>query len=405
MYYRLRTFTYTNVILALVIIINSCTSNVEQNKQIIYDIRSAINNESSLELNQEIIDAQYVPLQITDNNESLIDGILDYAVTEKNIYILPSKEARIVLFDKNGNFIKTLIKEGQGPEEFSGLLSGIQADEKGDRLYLYGNMVWEYTLDGTFIKSYQQKAPFIYKRKIEKDRFGAIAMPFVPFSAGSFGIGIFSEEGNLIMNKNDFYSSLISKEKTGLTINMAFSQSNTGNSILFKLGSNDTIFRICKDTIQTACILKLQNSNEEIVRSLDISDFSDMLGERRSNHEIFIQDIFETEKHYYLRCRHNQAFYVISLTKGKNEILVERCEQPGSLKEMGDVTLQHGMLGSKCYQQFPIWGRTQQNELIQVITPAELFLYQEKCHTKIPEALKGIKEDSNPIFIFYKLKN
>ena len=135
MYYRLRTFTYTNVILALVIIINSCTSNVEQNKQIIYDIRSAINNESSLELNQEIIDAQYVPLQITDNNESLIDGILDYAVTEKNIYILPSKEARIVLFDKNGNFIKTLIKEGQGPEEFSGLLSGIQADEKGDRLY------------------------------------------------------------------------------------------------------------------------------------------------------------------------------------------------------------------------------------------------------------------------------
>ena len=72
---------------------------------------------------------------------------------------------------------------------------------------------------------------------------------------------------------------------------------------------------------------------------------------------------------------------------------------------MGDVTLQHGMLGSKCYQQFPIWGRTQQNELIQVITPAELFLYQEKCHTKIPEALKGIKEDSNPIFIFYKLKN
>ena len=388
-----------------VLMITSCTSDNEQQGMITYDVRSAIDHASMLNLDQEIADVHYVPLEMTDDDESLIDGILDYAVTTKYIYVLPAQETRVVLFDRKGNFIKTLIKEGQGPSEFSGLLTGLQADEKSDRLYLYGNKVWEYSLDGEFIKSYPSDIPIIYKRKIGDDRFGAVAMPFVPFSAGSFGIGVFSEEGDMLRHKNDFYINSLSKEKTGLTVNIAFAQSDTGHSILFKLGSNDTIFRICADTIQAACVVNLQNSEEEAIRSLDISDFSDLQGERRSNHEIFVQDMFETAKYYYLRCRHQQAFYVVALTKGKNEIRAERCEQPGTLKELASVTLQHGLLGSKSYHQFPIWGRTMQNELIQVITPDELDFYQEKCEIQIPEALEGIQEDANPIFIFYNLKN
>ena len=83
---------------------------------------------------------------------------------------------------------------------------------------------------------------------------------------------------------------------------------------------------------------------------------------------------------------------------------MEKCEQPGTLKEMGDVTLQHGMLGSRSFQNFPIWGKTQGDELIQIITPSELALYREKCTIEVPKALSNIDEDSNPIFIFYKLK-
>lgn len=383
---------------------HSCSWNAKQDIDIKYDVRDAVNQVSSLNLQKEISSVSYVPLETTNDDESLIDGVLDYAVTENHIYILPAKEARVVLFDRNGHFVKTLIREGQGPEEFSGLLFGIQAVEASDRLYLYGNMVWEYTLDGTFIKSYPQKAPMIYERRIGEELFAAVAMPFTPFATNSFGLGVFDKEGNLLFNKNNFYSDLLEKEKTGFTVNMAMTLSDAGNSVLFKLGSNDTVFRITQDSIKAACILDLQNSNEEIVRSLNITDFSDMLGERRSGHEIFVQDLFETSRCYYLRCRYNQAFYVISLNKENKEILVEKCEQPGTLKEMGDVTLQHGMLGSRSFQNFPIWGRTQGDELIQIITPSELALYREKCNIEVPKALSNIDEDSNPIFIFYKLK-
>ena len=56
----------------------------------------------------------FVPLEVTTDDASLIDGVYDYAVTDRYIYVLPVKEPRIVLFDRQGRFIRTLVKEGQG---------------------------------------------------------------------------------------------------------------------------------------------------------------------------------------------------------------------------------------------------------------------------------------------------
>lgn len=46
---------------------------------------------------------------------SLLDGVSEYALTSKYIYVSPVKEQRIVQFDRKGHFIKTLIPFGQGP--------------------------------------------------------------------------------------------------------------------------------------------------------------------------------------------------------------------------------------------------------------------------------------------------
>ena len=89
---------------------------------------------------------------MTTDDASLIDGVYDYAVTDRYIYVLPVKEPRIVLFDRQGRFYPDVVKEGQGPGEFSGILPCIQVDERNDRLFLFSNnRVWEYTLEGEFI--------------------------------------------------------------------------------------------------------------------------------------------------------------------------------------------------------------------------------------------------------------
>ena len=60
------------------------------------------------------------------------------------------------------------------------------------------------------------------------------------------------------------------------------------------------------------------------------------------------------------------------------------------------------MSGTKSYENFPVWGRVENKELIQVITPYELSLYANEPIT-IPTELKNINEDENPVFVFYKL--
>ena len=113
------------------------------------DIRAGLENPKSLKLSDEIESVDDVPLEVTSDDASLIDGVANYAVTDKYIYVLPVKEQRIVLFDRQGHFIKTLIPFGQGPGEFSGFVASMQADEKNNRLYLFStDRVEVYTLDG-----------------------------------------------------------------------------------------------------------------------------------------------------------------------------------------------------------------------------------------------------------------
>lgn len=370
------------------------------------DIRNGVDHPATLKLEDEIESVSYVPLEVTDDDASLVDGVYDFAVTSKYIYVLPVKEPRIVLFDRQGRFLKTLMSEGQGSGEFSGLLTCIQADEKSNRLNLFsGDRVWIYTLEGEFVEQRTLSYQCIFQRQTGADRFAAVAFPFVPFQSGSFGLGIFSAKGDAIATKNDFYSPLLPAEKTGFTTSIAATYSEQQNSILFKQGSNDTVFRIADDKIVPACVLILQNSDKEVIRSLDVTDFSDISGEHREDKDFFVSDIFETPSRYYFRLRYNQGHCVASVDKRTGETLVERCEQPGTLREIAATNLQHGMLGTKSYKNFPIWGRMMgDNNLTQIVTPYELSMYKELNTISIPDNLKTDEEEGNPIFIFYKLK-
>lgn len=83
------------------------------------DLRQGIDHPSMLNLQDEVESVEYIPLETTDDPASLLDGVSEYALTSKYIYVSPVKEQRIVQFDRKGHFIKTLIPFGQGPGEFS----------------------------------------------------------------------------------------------------------------------------------------------------------------------------------------------------------------------------------------------------------------------------------------------
>lgn len=369
------------------------------------DLRETMNHPSMLDLKEEIESVEYIPLETTDDPASLLDGVSDYAMTSKYIYVSPVKEQRIVLFDRQGYFIKTLIPFGQGPGEFSNLLTGIQVDEKNNRLLLFsGNQIGVYTLDGEFIQNLYHDYQILYQGLVDEDRLASVAFPYIPFQSGSYGLGIFTEKGDTITIKNDFSSPLVPAGKAGFTASLAATYSEQQKSVLFKTGSNDTVFRISQDKIYPACVLNLQNSDNEVIRSLDATDFNSLRTNLGDERDIVVTDLFETPRSYYFRCRYDGGNYAVSVHKKSGKVLTERCEQPGDLRRMSDANLLFGMLGTRSYNGFPIWGRTNGEDLVQLVTSSELGLYEGRSDVSIPDELKEINEDSNPVFIVYKLR-
>ena len=368
------------------------------------NLRELISNPSMLSLNEEIKQVEYIPLRTTEDDQSLIDGVAGFAVTSKHIYVYPVKEQRIVLFSRQGKFIRTLITFGQGPGEFNDMLSDIQANEERNRLYLFGfSGIWEYTLEGEYLQKYEYKQQAIFQRLLTVDRLGAVAFPYMPFKNGSFGLGIFTLQGDTIAIKNNFYASGVAPEKAGFTIRSAASYTPIDNSILFKMGANDTVFRITDKTIEPACILQLNNSNKEVRMSIDATDFGSMQ-DSGSSSDIIISEMMETPSYYYFRLRYDEGHFVMALHKETGKAMVEKCIQPADLTTLSDANLLSGMLGTRSYQNFPIWGRMEGDCLAQIITPYELSLYKETNKITIPEALQGVGEDDNPIVILYHLK-
>ncbi len=380
----------------------SCHSNqVKQTGELTASVREALHSPAILPLADEIESAEYIPLEITEDDASLIDGVVDFAITSKSIYVLVGKEARIVQFDRQGHFLRTFLQQGQGPNEFRGMIGFIQADEASNRFYVIGSKIGVYTLDGQFVEDFPINRPVIYAHHLSNNRIGAVSMPLMPFQSGSFGIGVFREDGEVIITKNDFYSPLVPQENSGFTFGVMCSPSDVERSVLFKMASNDTIFRLTADTIQPALIAGLGNSDNEVVRGLDTRK----LEKFPAAGDIFVTDIFETPKCYYLRMLLNEKYYVASVNKQSGETVVEQCDTPGKdAYKLADFNMQLGMVGSKGYKQFPIWGRTLGNSLVQVVTPYEIEMFQEQTEIKVPQELQVKDANENPIFIIYKVK-
>lgn len=384
-------------------VLASCNSNqVNQTGLLTASVREALHSPATLPIADEIESVEYIPLEMTNDNASLIDGVVDFAITSKYIYVLVGKEARIVLFDRQGHFLRTFLQQGQGPDDFNGMIGFIQANEADDRFYVIGNKIGVYTLEGKFMEDLPIKSPIIYAHHLGNNRVGAISMPFMPFQDGSFGIGVFGENGEVIMNKNDFYSPLVPRENSGFTFGFTGSPSDgEQQSVLFKMASNDTIFRLSADTIRPALVTNLGNSDEEIIRGLNTQDIKKF----PADGDIFVLDMFETSHRFYLRMKLNEKCYVASVDKQNGKTVVEQCDIPEkSADNLGDINMQLGMLGSKGYNQFPIWGRVLGNNLVQVVTPYEIETYKEQTKITIPQELEKISANENPIFIIYKMK-
>ena len=87
-----------------------------------------------------------------------------------------------------------------------------------------------------------------------------------------------------------------------------------------------------------------------------VKSMSNLRIEKKDPKDIFVQDMIEFPGHYYFRLLYNQGYYIASVDKKTGKTLVEKCVMPGSIYELADANLQHGMQGTRSYRKFPVWG-------------------------------------------------
>lgn len=338
-------------------------------------------------------------MEITQDGASLIAGILDFTVTDSFIYILPMKESKIMQFDRKGHFVKNVVAYGEGPGEYNGFPQNIYADAAANRFYI-ANMdkTWEYTLSGEFVGVKKRTNMISYEYKIATDRYAAVSYLNVPFHIpGIFGVGVFSEnEDTIVMKKNFLSLDNVPAEESGFTnVSVAWNQ----NNLLFKTVSNDTVFRLIKDTIIPAYILKSQNSTREIIRGLKVRN-----SDGAAPDDVWDWDMFETPSFFYYRFVLNNEFYIITMNRLTGEPSIQKCSVPtNDIYQLVQLNRLLGLVGVKLSNmKIPFWGSRFGKELVQIITAPEWLFFKDKGYVK---GMDNLTEDDNPIVVVAKLKN
>lgn len=125
-----------------------------QKVEIIHNPAEPLHGEITLELEQDLI------LGNESDENYLFYRVWDVKADEQgNIYVLDSGATRIQKYDKDGKFLQTIGRKGQGPGEFERPIS-LNLD-KNKNLYV-SEMVKIHTFDaeGKFVRT--TKVPFLY---------------------------------------------------------------------------------------------------------------------------------------------------------------------------------------------------------------------------------------------------
>lgn len=389
-------------LLFIALLLSSCQyKNTNSSDLNIVNVREGY-VDSGINISKEISNIEYVPLELTNDNESMIAGILDCSITKESIFIVSSKQSGILQFDRAGHFIRKFAKGGSGPGETQQILS-ISADDKKNLIYvsqLFSTSIYQF--DGSFVSKKEISRGFSYQYLIENDLMAEVGAEYVPINVpGMFGMGVFKLSGDTIDVKTDFLNTKLTPiDETGLK-NVYIISAKDG--YLCSVESNDTVFCLTPKGVKPMYYLKMNNSTESKAKAFSINN-QDMLSD---NYSVF--DYFETDNSFYLRVIYNNRMHIYHYDKVTRKTTREiSIIDPNVL-----VTYNRSMAGigikNDIDNGLPIWGRKSfpdQNIIVQYYSAPEILYLSTKLNVikDLPNVCKNINEDSNPLLIVYHLK-
>lgn len=286
-------------------------------------INPDVQKRGKLILSDIIESIEYIPIET--NNRCLISTISDnrsFVMTSNHILIHCKKNNIIYLFNRKGQFVSQISKEGKGPGEFlKYTIQLLKIDEVNKQIITYTSYpkrLMYFNFEGQFIKS----IPIESKQYIDfllsiDDRYLNLSandgMRKIPYT-----YGVFSSEFELIHQKIKPIQIVSNKPRTGVIVGgTPFSYYfYNGNLHIREVVLNDTLYVV--DSKKYTFIPKYCINAGKYEFSVDVLIDSDHFLSRQENY-LSVNSIFETQKYLFLSYyfQNKNFFCYYDKTEGK----------------------------------------------------------------------------------------
>ena len=327
---------------------------------------------------------RFIPLET--KNESLIVSISKLYIEDDFIIVFDRQNKNILLFNKNGSFIRKIGEKGNGPLQYLEF-NDIYYNSNTKEIYAferYQNKMYVYSLNGDITQVIDSNFSFNSFIKTEKGFW--IYSCFKNNNPNNFNL-IYSDE-KLQKIKNGFFPQ---KNFVNIANETCFSEDQEDNKYFFYPSSN-IIYRLENDKVEPFIEVNFEGRNLPYEKILDvetISDYDKIINSK--NYIGFIQNLHVSKNTYIFNCSESnlnkpiKSFQIYFNTK-KQEVSVY-----DSYRNVDGSPSLNNLLGV-----------TDSNEFVFAINPGNLVEYEID---EIKKTLPSISYDSNQILAFYNIKN
>ncbi len=393
-----------SLILAAGLILTSCRRDKTGGLSIVEEI----DLEQSVSVSE--IGWDHAMFQSTDlvrlemNEKSIIGGITQMELTDEHIFILDKKTSSLLMFDRDGTFIRSISSRGQGPEEYLGMSAFYLKDKKIHIIDPLKMKILIFNFDGKFIKAIDSSSeilPFVagVKTPDGKQMLCHTTLNWID----NYGCYLMDKPEKAVWEQ--LYDYPI-RSKKGQAVRLSDHPiCPVGGVARLLKPYSDTIYTWQGDQFSPTYILKrnrkaiereqLQLKMEEAQQNWIIA-LSNIV--KKTDYSPGIKNIFETERYLCLDFYHNSLL--------PNTLVWDKEKKTGIHVE--ENVFSNSNFSSIFYSR--------DNELVRIWATEQIGKFKEKLVQMSPEELKNVpmhwrevletfdEEEENPMLLIYKLK-
>ncbi|RIY35384.1 hypothetical protein CKY20_10330 [Capnocytophaga canis] len=334
-------------------------------------------------------EVKIIPLET--NNKSLVDGIYKIITTEEYIYIMDNfKDGGILIFDRNGKFIKRF-SHGQGPGELSRLYD-IDYDFKNDELVAYQHsFLLFFDKVGNFLR--QKRLPLGFDNLLVTD--------------DGYIFKTYPSQGNEHLKENEKYTFLFSNKTFKINSAAVYSpkpiKALSAYTYLYKNGDlisltgqmTDTIYKYNSKTNELTTEFVL-NYDKKVPREYLYGETFETFRKATRNNDYYfnIGEYFETfsQNVFFLHNNYTELKTVVYRDK-KTGNMVGGNNANLKPKEIPPIAFPKAV-----YKDYFVSTYIPSSEDYEILKDSKTISAEDK------EKIKHSKDDDNPVLVYFKLE-